>query len=72
LGYITVPREAAAKSTSDGDRSVGDLSALFSRALMLMAFALEFERSSDLSMAIHGDVLRVISGEGVPLRDLPR
>jgi methyltransferase (TIGR00027 family) len=45
------------------------LHALLSRPLL--AFAVEFERDSDLSLAISADVLRVLSAEGVRVRDLP-
>jgi methyltransferase (TIGR00027 family) len=45
------------------------LHALLSRPLL--AFAVEFERDSDLSLAISANVLRVLSAEGVRLRDLP-
>jgi DNA-binding MarR family transcriptional regulator len=46
------------------------LPALLSKALL--AFALEFERDSDVSLAISANVLRVIGDEGVRVRDLPR
>jgi DNA-binding MarR family transcriptional regulator len=45
------------------------LSALLSR--VLLAFAIEFERESDLSLAIGANVLRVLNEKGVPVRDLP-
>jgi len=45
------------------------LSALLSR--VLLAFAIEFERESDLSLAISANVLRVLNEKGVPGRDLP-
>ena len=45
------------------------LSALLSRALL--AFAIEFERESDLSLAISAIVLRVLNENGAPVRDLP-
>jgi DNA-binding MarR family transcriptional regulator len=46
------------------------LSAALSR--ILLAFALEFESESDLSLAISANVLRVLSEKRVRLRDLPR
>jgi DNA-binding MarR family transcriptional regulator len=46
------------------------LSALLSR--VLLAFALEFEGESDLSLAICADVVRVLDESGVAARDLPR
>jgi len=45
------------------------LNALLSRPLL--AFATEFERESDLSLAISANVLRVLSADGVRVRDLP-
>jgi len=47
-----------------------DLPALLSR--VLLAFALDFERESDLSLAISANVIRLLDGEGVRVRDLPR
>ena len=46
-----------------------DLAALLSQALL--AFTLEYEDESDLSLALSADVVRVLSTEGVPQRDLP-
>jgi len=46
-----------------------DLAALLSQALL--AFTLEYEDESDLSLALSADVVRVLSVEGVPVRDLP-
>jgi methyltransferase (TIGR00027 family) len=45
------------------------LSALLSR--VLLAFALEYEHESDLSLAVGANLLRVLSAEGTRLRDLP-
>jgi hypothetical protein len=45
------------------------LSALLSG--VLLAFALEFERESDLSLAIGANVLRVLDEKGVRVRDVP-
>lgn len=45
------------------------LSTLLSR--VLLAFAIEFERDSDLSLAICANVLRVLDEKGVRARDLP-
>jgi DNA-binding MarR family transcriptional regulator len=47
-----------------------DLPALLSR--VLLAFALDFERESDLSLAICANVIRLLTQEGVRVRDLPR
>jgi DNA-binding MarR family transcriptional regulator len=53
----------------DEDVSRLPLSALLSR--VLLAFAIEFESESDLSLAICANVLRVLDGKGVRVRDLP-
>jgi len=45
------------------------LAALLARALL--EFAMEFERESELSLAISADVVRVLSEKGVRVRDLP-
>jgi DNA-binding MarR family transcriptional regulator len=39
---------------------------------VLLAFAIDFERESELSLAICANVLRVIEDAGVRVRDLPR
>jgi DNA-binding MarR family transcriptional regulator len=46
-----------------------DLAALLSQALL--AFTLEYEDDSDLSLPLSADVVRVLSADGVPVRDLP-
>ncbi len=46
------------------------LAALLSRALL--AFAMEFESESDLSLAIGANIVRVLDEKPVPVRDLPR
>lgn len=46
------------------------LSALLSK--VLLAFALQFEHDSDLSLAISTNVVRVLDEKGIRVRDLPR
>jgi hypothetical protein len=46
------------------------LAALLAR--VLVAFALEFERGSEVSLAICANVLRVVGDEGTRVRELPR
>jgi hypothetical protein len=60
------PQNSASKPT---DVSALPLPALLAR--VLLAFALEFERESDVSLAICADVLRVVVEKGIPVRDLP-
>lgn len=54
----------------DGSAPRLPLSALLSR--VLLAFAIEFERESDVSLAISANVVRVLDEQGVQVRDLPR
>lgn len=46
------------------------LAALLSR--VLLAFAIEFETDSEVSLAIGANVLRLVSEDGLRVRDLPR
>jgi hypothetical protein len=46
-----------------------DLAALLSQALL--SFTLEYEEESALSLAMNADVVRVLSADGVQVRDLP-
>ena len=46
-----------------------DLAALLSQALL--SFTLEYEDESDLSLAMSADVVRVLSADGISIRDLP-
>ena len=41
-------------------------------AKVLLAFALAFERKSDISMPMGANVIRLLDGKGVRIRDLPR
>ena len=62
-------RERRAPAGREDARSRLPLPALLSR--VLLAFAIEFERESDLSLAISANVLRVLDEKGVRVRDLP-
>lgn len=55
--------------SGNGPASHLTLTALLSR--VLLAFAIEFERESDVSLAISANVLRVLDEQGVRARDLP-
>jgi DNA-binding MarR family transcriptional regulator len=46
-----------------------DLPALLSK--VLLAFTIEFERESDLSLAICANAIRLLGEAGIPIRDLP-
>jgi DNA-binding MarR family transcriptional regulator len=59
---------SAGRESADGFHLT--LAALLSR--VLLAFAIEFERESDLSLAICANAVRVLSEEGVRVRDLPQ
>jgi hypothetical protein len=41
-------------------------------ARVLLAFALEYEDQSELSLAINANLVRVLAGDDVPVRQLPR
>jgi DNA-binding MarR family transcriptional regulator len=66
-GRVYQRRAAAQLDDSSGDDFA--LPALLSR--VLLAFALEFEGESELSLAITANVLRVLDEKGVRVRDLP-
>jgi DNA-binding MarR family transcriptional regulator len=69
--FSTLPdqkRRAAVESDARGESNLS-LPALLSR--VLLAFAIEFERESKLSLAISANILRVLDAKGVRLRDLP-
>ena len=74
LGYGLSSKEAAdglrpAARRDDRAASEIPLPSLLSR--VLLAFAIEFERESDLSLAISANVARVLDDIGVRVRDLP-
>jgi hypothetical protein len=48
-----------------------DLSLVALLARALMAYTLDFENGSALSLPLSANVFRVLDGEGVPVRDLP-
>jgi DNA-binding MarR family transcriptional regulator len=73
LGYgmFSRPEEGAQRAGTDAATVSGlSLASLLSRVLLL--FATEFERESELSLAISASVVRLISEDGTPVRDLPR
>ena len=67
-GHDYEPRAPGTRDDNDG--STLPLSSLLSR--VLLAFALEFEAESELSLAIGANVVRVLDEKGVRVRDLPR
>jgi hypothetical protein len=52
-----------------GAGSSADLSVLFSK--LLLAFTLDFERESPVSLPVGANMLRILTKEGVRVRDLP-
>jgi DNA-binding MarR family transcriptional regulator len=75
LGYGMVAEvfhnQGQAPALSDGGGAGRlDLPALLSK--VLLAFTIEFERESEVSLAISANVMRLLGEEGVPMRDLPR
>ncbi len=63
-------RDRPAGRSSDENLSNLSLPALLSR--VLLSFAIEYERESEVSLAIGANVLRLVPAEGVRVRDLPR
>jgi DNA-binding MarR family transcriptional regulator len=64
------PVQPASARPQDDVSARRPLSALLSR--VLVAFAVDFERESDLSLAISANVLRVLDEQGVRFQDLGR
>ena len=53
-------------------RALGARGGRLASISILLAFAIEFESDSGMSLAISANVLRVVGEEGVPVRDLSR
>ncbi len=72
LGYglFTPGPEDVEGSRAAAGSSTGSLASLLSK--VLLSFAIEFERESDLSLAISANVLRLTPEEGIEVSDLPR
>ena len=72
LGYGMYSRllELAPRAGAEQARDPLPLNALLSRPLL--ALAAEFERESGLSLAISADLLRVLTTDGIRVRDLPQ
>ncbi|HEY6276718.1 MAG TPA: MarR family winged helix-turn-helix transcriptional regulator [Streptosporangiaceae bacterium] len=65
------PVPAAGGDIAAGDRGVGDdLSVLLAR--VLLAFTLDFEGGSAVSLPVGANLLRVLTPGGIAVRDLPR
>jgi hypothetical protein len=58
------------KSAQSSDTIAARLPVLLAR--VLLAFALEYESKSELSLAMSANVVRVLDGNGIPVRELPR
>jgi len=65
-------RPGKSRALADNSEVVADLALPSLLSKVLLAFALEFERTSPLSLAICANVLRLVGDEGVRVRDLPR
>jgi DNA-binding MarR family transcriptional regulator len=76
LGYGLAshdPDDVRATASRSPARAIGSslrLSALLSK--VLLAFAIEFEEKSDVSLAICANVLRLVGDDAALVRDLPR
>ena len=71
LGYGLFTKPANPKLPPQPSRGERVLSLLALLSRVLLAFALEFESESSLSLAIGANVLRVLTEDGVRVRDLP-
>jgi DNA-binding MarR family transcriptional regulator len=73
LGYGLASREKYKQRQADPGEEKADAIALPSLlSKVLLAFTLEFESKSDVSLAICANVLRLVDKQGVRVRDLPR
>jgi DNA-binding MarR family transcriptional regulator len=75
LGYglsAEVPQRKGRVPVMQGSSNVHDLHLVALLSKVLLAFAIHFERESDVSLAMSANVLRLLSEKGVRLRDLPR
>ncbi len=72
LGYglFSSGPEDSRRAATDGATGTGSLASLLSK--VLLCFAIEFERESEVSLAISANVLRLTPEEGVEVSDLPR
>ncbi len=68
-GLVSRPPDPKLPARPKREEGPLPLSSLLSR--VLLAFAIEFERESPLSLAICANVLRVLAETGVRVRDLP-
>jgi DNA-binding MarR family transcriptional regulator len=71
LRYGLVTRGPATVGAAPAGRDAAGLPLPALLARPLVAFAVEFEAASDLSLAICANLLRVLGEDPVPLRDLP-
>ena len=69
LGYGFFTDALASEECAPEEREEWTLAALLAK--VLLAFTLEFESDSPVSLAMAANVLRVLGEEPVPLRDLP-
>src|SRR5258708_2353748 len=73
LGYGLFSKGPDHKLPSEAEPELARAASLATLlAKVLLTFAIEFERDSEVSLAIGANVLRLVSDEGIPVRDLPR
>ncbi|MFZ0787700.1 MAG: MarR family winged helix-turn-helix transcriptional regulator [Candidatus Acidiferrales bacterium] len=75
LGYglfSRVPEKSGAVPAERSDEAGSQLPLPALLARVLLAFAIEFERDSDVSLAISANLLRALDEKGARVRDLPR
>lgn len=64
-------KTSKANLATNATDTVAELSLASLLSRVLLAFALEFERDSELSLAICANLLRILDAEGTRVRDLP-
>ena len=74
LGYglFSNKVEPQGRRTTDGSAGASGISLAALLSKVLLAFAIEFERESEVSLAICANVLRLTGERGVRVSDLPR
>lgn len=72
LGYGLVSSAPGTQKSKPVRGNEAELSLAGLLSKVLLAFAIEFERESELSLAIAANVLRFVGDEGVRVKELPR
>jgi len=71
LGYGLVSSAATVSKRVTQDAAIAELPLVALLSKTLLAIAFEFERDSDVSLAIAANVLRLVDDQGVAVREIP-